>query len=193
MSSLSDLARFREPAAPAKPRMVKEAYRFVGTVLVLDQTIAKTGWVYGVSDDLSFHAKATGLFTTDMLAKGHEDNLRRADVCFRQYCSMLEAFKPDLVVHEMPPISNAYVRGDSSLMAAVAIRAARSAICPETPIRMVSAQHAKKVLCGDAKASKADVKTAVLRRAHGLAHLKPLNQDVTDAAALALVAIEEAP
>lgn len=192
-AGLSALARFREPTPAPVPRRSKEVYRFVGKVLTLDQTIAKTGWCFGWSGVSNFDARATGLFTTDMLAKGHEDNLRRADVCFRHYCSMLESFKPDLVIHEMPPISNAYVRGDSSLMAAVAIRAARSAICPETPIRMVSAQHAKKVLTGNAKASKAEVKFEVLRVAHGLAMLKPLNQDVTDAVALALVAINEAP
>jgi Holliday junction resolvasome RuvABC endonuclease subunit len=193
VADLGSLARFKEEAQPPTPRRPKEVYRFVGTVLVFDQTISKTGWAFGVSREDRFEVRATGVFLTDMLASGHEDNLRRAVRCYRQYKALLQSFVPDMIVHEMPPISNAYVRGDSSLVAAVAVRLAHDETFSSIPIRMVSAQHAKKVLTGNAKASKAEVKFEVLKLADCLAQMKPLNQDVTDAVALALVAINEAP
>jgi Holliday junction resolvasome RuvABC endonuclease subunit len=186
--SLDALAQFREEPKPL--RNIEEEYRYEGWILAVDQSIANSGWAYVWSDRDTFRVEAGGNLKTDPIDKGHEDTLQRAVECFRQYMRLLGEYRPDVIVHELPPVGNHMARPESSLVSATALRTAAHA--REIPIKMVGAQHAKKVITGNGNAKKYDVKTCLLHLVPDLALLKPLNEAIIDAVALAWVAAREA-
>lgn len=189
--SLDALREFREGAKAPVQKHVEEEYRFIGSILAVDQSIANSGWAYIVSDTDSFVVQGTGNLKTYEMAKSHEDTLRRAVVCYRQYRSLIESFDPVLVVHEMPPVGNHMARPESSLVSAAALRMA--AYDAKVTIRMVGAQRAKKVITGNGNAAKSEVKEKLLKLVPDLTRLKPINEHVIDAVALAWVAVREEP
>ena len=82
-------------------------------------------------------------------------------------------------------------RPESSLVSATALRIAANEM--SVGIRMVGAQRAKKVITGNGNAKKPEVRARLLELVPGLDKLKPLNEGVIDAVALAYTAVREAP
>lgn len=195
MSGLSDLERFRADGAAPSVRPASDDYLYLGTILAIDQSIANSGWVYVVSayieGEWGFDIRGAGNIRTEGDATGHEDTLRRVVTVYEQYVALIQAFTPSLIVHELPPVGSHMARPESSLCSASALRIARCNHAPDTPIRMVAAQRAKKVITGNGNAKKAQVRDDLLKVIPGLTGLKPRNEGIIDATALAWVAVRE--
>lgn len=89
---------------------------------------------------------------------------------------------PNQIVHEYPAVMGHNVA--SSLMASMVVRSVANDL--GIPIVAVGSQHAKKLITGNSKASKAEVKTAVLELHAEARTLRPMNTNVSDAIAVAL-------
>jgi Holliday junction resolvasome RuvABC endonuclease subunit len=186
--SISDLAQFRETRTTA-PKEGGGPVRpvFPGRILAVDQSISNTGWALiertgGIS--------ATGNIKTEQgPVKGHEDTLTRGTEVFSRYLTLISSLKPDLIVHETPPVGGKMMRPESSLVSAAALR--HAALVHQVPIRMIGAQKAKKRWTGNGNAEKALVKEAIRRLDPMVAQRKPLNEGIYDAIAIGWVACEE--
>ena len=136
-----------------------------GRVLAFDQTLGTptsggTGWVLldkSVIDqqvvivDCGFiKGKNTGM------VKGNAMNLERSLHLYRTVIPLLiqYAVRPDVMVaYETPPAGGKMARPESSLMAAEAILIAADSLALQPP-KMISAQRAKKSICGNPNADK---------------------------------------
>lgn len=163
------------------------------TVLCFDQSISATGWVYVESG-------ATGVIVRDCgsimvppgdFPKGNAGSLLRTDVMATAVDDVLRRCPTPMVLHEVPPVSNAKMsRPEASLMAAVAIRqVARRAGCT---IEMVDNRHSKKVLTGNGNADKKQWHAALSAQPWRHAGPPVSNEGQRDALALALTWLAEA-
>lgn len=156
-------------------------------VLSFDQALANTGWVWVTHRGGGEYTLQAGMLVPpEMNAKGNELSLRRGGWLFDQIFGMVIEGAPGVVLHEEPPVARGRMsRPESSLLAALAVRnAVGSKAVP------VSAQTAKKRFAGDPNADKRLVRQGLLSVFPPAATLKPLNEHIIDALALALVWIE---
>lgn len=186
------MIRFRsEEDGPVVERSFEPASLLIPDVpldiLSFDQALANTGWVWIVHKGGGEYMLQTGmLIPPEMNVKGNELSLRRGNWLFDQIFWMVIEGSPDVVLHEEPPVARGRMsRPESSLLAALAIR---NAAGPKAVA--VSAQKAKKRFAGDPNADKRLVRKGLLSVFPPAATLKPLNEHIIDALALALVWIE---
>lgn len=196
MTDLTDLAQFRGDASPKKKvEWTIEVVQpiFAGRILALDQSIANTGWaVIEQGGRVSAQGNLKTEPTTTAKSRSHEDLLQRASILFNEFVLLMQEVAPDLVVHEMPPAGGRMRGGgESSLVTANAVRNAATALA--IPVRMESAQRAKKRWTGNGNAEKKMVKEALLRLEPSLADRKPMNEAIYDAIAVGWLASEEQP
>lgn len=191
VKNFDDLAEFRvdgdelvspEPMEPLKAKVLG------GLLIVFDQALEKTGWaLYDVDRD---HFVRTGLIRVGKDTKpGFLDTAKRIRGMYQEIRIVLRECGPDAVGHEMP--SARQTRLKMREMAVGALSAVWIAVATYDPLIdpiMVNSQQVRTHLCGNPKATKAEVKAEVLRRYPALEVDKvgPINQDVTDACALAL-------
>lgn len=181
MPDLSALSDFK---AEADSEIGPVWHTTTDTILAFDQSLANTGWALISGGKVT----ETGNIKTVKEDKGHEDNLKRALIVFNRVNSLIFKTVPDRIVHETPPVGSRMVRPESSLITALSIRVA--AQLEDVPVTMVGAQKAKKRWTGSARAEKSEVKEALLSLHPYLATLKPMNQGVSDAIAIGLLAME---
>lgn len=156
-------------------------------VLAFDQALANTGWAL-LGPGAPPEVLSMGTYRPKEDGTGFDLSMRRAYKIYAEALGLIEAFHPDVVVCEMPPIAKATVmRPESSLMAAQAIHFA--ARMTDAPILMVNAQQAKRYITGSVRSSKADTKKAVLAVYRGGLKSNRVNEHVSDALALGLTAI----
>lgn len=160
-SGLSDLAKQPEGKPGWRPLTVDDLG--YGTVLCFDQSLTATGCVIL---KYVFPASAPQVVSASQFANPYDGkdvptSLNRGVSVFEQARFLIrKAFTIgiDAIVHESPPNPNA-VRGGgySSLLAAQALRCAISAENASSlaDIEMLGAQPAKKLICGNANAKKA--------------------------------------
>lgn len=160
------------------------------TALVLDQTLSKTGW--SVLKVLAGRAMvwATGVIEDPgQEGTGFADDYARGRRMFLAYLGLIEMYAPLLLLHEMPS-TGIKGRTTSSLLAGMAAENAAENV--GLPVAMFQNQHVKKVMTNDGRATKAQVKAAVLRVWPDLATRGlRINQDVTDSIAGGLVWMKE--
>jgi Holliday junction resolvasome RuvABC endonuclease subunit len=182
---LSGLDYIREGAAPKSQEIAKiEALDPGRTILAVDQSLSNTGWAFLIGKVVIL----TGNIKTDP-QKGHEGTLTRGGDLFAEFCHLLDDRRPDLIVHELPPVGSRMMRPESSLVAAQALRDA--AITREVPVRMVGAQKVKKRLTGNGNAKKPEVRQAILSFDPQVREKKPLNEAIFDAIGLGWVMCEQ--
>lgn len=205
--TVRDLASFRDSgevptAKEVAPLDIRPGLR----VLAFDPAIAKTAWALVSAEEEGLYIAGTGMLTTPPDDGGQVANLVRATAIWEQVNGLLAAIGPDAidyVAHERPPVGGGRLaRTDSAAMASVAIhiavahlnqtrfQASRNLAYDPMLITTVASQTAKARLCGKASASKAEVKAAVadlVALAPGMA----FNQDISDAIAVGLVAMEQ--
>lgn len=186
-----DLSRFRadaEPQPPSEPDVL--LCHWTGSMLSWDQTIAKTAWTHIICrDGEAPMVVATGMCPTDKTdIKGWGDYLDRAEGLFEQIQAVIDIIKPDLIVHEAPPMGSGLSKPESSLVAGTAVRLAAKAT--GIPVCMIHAQHAKKRLTGNGNADKKLVRAAILERWPSVNDLRPKNEDTFDAIAVGVIAAE---
>lgn len=186
--------------APAGPeRLLPGA---PGWVLSFDQTLSSSGWcvLHGYpGSDNPWSVAETGMIKTEVRGKGgYEDSYRRGmeihyaaldliATVMRRYPGMRG------IAHEMPTVGpKRSVKSEGSHIAIMAIRTAAVAHGIKH-VAMLNAQHVKKVVTGNRKAEKPEVREHVLR------HISPdtgkdwayRNADVFDAVAIGLTYMHE--
>lgn len=163
-SGLTDLAKDPVKATtgwqPLRPEDLGE-----GMVLFFDQSLTATGWVKVVSTGGLIGVAAAG-----KIPDNHKDRPRGVDTDLRRAVTVFEHAYVLIdgavgvgyeIAHESPPhAGNVKGGGTSSLASAVAVR--NAAALASVEIEMLGAQPAKKLVCGSAKATKAEAH-AVLR------------------------------
>lgn len=203
--TVTDLARFRIDGEAPAPQGVQEATEpgkkvwkdRLGTILAFDQALAKVGWAKLRCTGTERAVMQTGMIKTEATDfKGLEDTLRRTTFLAQHLRTLLDpnplgaaVFSVDVVGHEMPPVGAKMRRGDSSLVAACAVRI----VADEQflPVVMLNRQHVYKELGLGRQASKREVSDFVRSIFPDLTKVVgPLNEDTFDAIALALVIAE---
>lgn len=131
-----------------------------GFVLAFDQSLANTGFVVlEIKRDKHDRNELT-ILTSEILRTvdeaegkgGHAENLRRAQVQYRNYFSLLKSFSVHrshaTIAHESPPDGGGkLMRPESSLLSALALRiAAQEAMFP-LGVAVASGTH-RKIVCG---------------------------------------------
>lgn len=159
-------------------------FKFQGRLLMVDQAVAKSGWVILDFLDNTFCELDRGMWQAAIPIKGHRSTLEMAACCFHYFENILLRNGIDQVVHEMPPVGGGMVRPESSLIAATTLWCASYKF--GISIDMMGAQKAKKRWTGYANATKTEVRQAVLKPYPQFAKSKPWNQDICDAVALGL-------
>lgn len=153
--------------------------------LAFDQALGNTG-VVAVKDGDVLWRKT---ITTAPNHAGTPGSLDRSVEYADLVDEVFGVFKPRLVLVETPPVGRGMHRPESSLLAAAAI-----CICAHrwgVPWRAVSAQKAKKLLAGNAKATKHEVRAAVEVALPGVGKSSPYNEHIVDALALVLCAMDQ--
>lgn len=187
---LSGLDMFREGASETARGSQVRPWSPVArrSILCFDQSISNTGWALIVGKEVLEggnvkHEGSTGI--GDML-----DVL--PEIYFR-YLELINYYSPDLVAHESPPAGGGRMRSpESSVVTAAAVRiAAADNYSGKIPVKMIQSQKAKKRWTGSARATKAEVKKALLQMVPSLENMKPMNQAITDALAVGMLASEE--
>ncbi len=155
LSDLVDLLAKKGKTAAWEPLRFENL--IFSRVLAFDQSLKATGWVVlDVSPERARLLDAGTLVpVTKTNARGHEQDLRRTVELFGQMNDVWSQHPDSLVVHEAPPVATRVGRPTSSLLAAAALRILAAHILPPPiPVPMISAQRAKKVICGDSNADK---------------------------------------
>lgn len=188
MTDFSGLKKFRDGPQEEVEETIDEIVPFDDLLVILafDQSLANTGFA------LVFGKKVilTGNLKSKESLSGHEASLDRAVILYDEVHSLLERHKPDLVVYETPPVGGGrMIRPESSLMAATVLRVASAKL--SLPTKMVGAQTAKKRLVGNGNAKKPEVREAIKKLDPNVMLIKPMNEGIFDAIALAWVAAEE--
>jgi Holliday junction resolvasome RuvABC endonuclease subunit len=188
---MSKLSQFRVDAeSPPEPRLTPVVFKGEELLLLaFDQSLANTGWALMEIEGTKAVIRQTGMIKTVKEAKGHEDNLTRATEIFVAAKSLMGDLRPDNVSHETPPVGGGMKRPEASLLASNSIRNAAEVY--RIPITMVSAQRAKHRLTGNHNAEKSEVRTALQGIIENITSFKPMNENVYDAVAVGLVAMEE--
>lgn len=191
-----DLRRFRADAQPSKKRVwepptVEDFAR--GSVLAVDQSLAALGWVWLVHyiNGLEVLDKGSVRTKPEDFPKSHEGTLQRALVVHQQWGDQVYTAMDrypvwgdnTVFVHETPPVGSRMARPESSLLSALAVRLALQGLDLPAAI-MVSNQHSKAVLVGNANAEKKTWHTALDR--YSFAGAMPSNEGERDALCLAL-------
>lgn len=156
-----------------------------GAIMAVDQSLSATGWVVMALDAARPKVVHHGtLLTVYVGDRGYADGmLTRGALLYESFMSLLLVHQPVLIIHETPPMGQTNMRtAESSTLSAMALRCAASA--NHIPVEMVHARHAKKVLTGDANATKQAVKAVVAQAVDGLPNRFP--EAVADAVAVAL-------
>lgn len=181
--------------APVRRRKEREEWRPLertdlgyARVLGFDQTVRNTGVALVESTPAGcvvLHAETAR--TSAAVQAGWDSTLRSAADQADQLAELVSRLVgrwPDLVVvHELPAVGAAF-RPESSILAALGVHLA--ARPHGRPVHLVQNQQMKRLVTGDAKATKDGVKRALLAMPwlDGREHLT--NADIRDAAALAL-------
>ena len=158
-------------------------------MLTVDQSLGAAGWAY-IEPDCTVVDTGTVKGVTDLT--GHAGTLDKGTQQYAAFVGLIGVYKPGLVVHEMPPISNPkakMARPESSLVSANALRNAASHY--GVPVTMVGSQKAKHRFTGKRDADKKEVRAALESLDPGLATRKPMNEHIADGIALGWVALEE--
>lgn len=157
--------------------------------LAFDQTLGNTG--VALLADVG-RGKPTVMST--WIVKRPDDDLKSFEATYARADSLKERlralFAEDIyvttltaIVCEMPA-AHGY-RTESSLMAGYVLRQVVAELDVDLSVTIVANQHAKKVLTGNARATKAQVKAAVERECQmPTAPIKPWNEHTADAAML---------
>jgi Holliday junction resolvasome RuvABC endonuclease subunit len=164
VTGLDDLReRIGEPAIP-KSRKKKADWMPLtpidlrsGTVLALDQSLGAAGFVLVTSTPSFFTVHLAGTLATDeTTVRGHEQSLLRGVEIYQSMTRLVtmacEWSDRVVFLHETPPVGGTMARPESSLLSALAFRIALSQrnLVP----MMVGAQSAKRLICGNANATK---------------------------------------
>ncbi len=156
-------------------------------VLAFDQTLASAGWVclHG------WTCFGSGVIAAEpSTLKGPPLSVDRGARLHRWVEQLIKAMEPTHIVCEMPPIQGGGMRRpESSLMASLAI--AIAADTQALPFSLVSGQTAKKRFGGNSSADKKAVREGIFEVAPWFRVVKPMNEHVADALALALVFQEQ--
>jgi Holliday junction resolvasome RuvABC endonuclease subunit len=174
----------------SRQQTLTPAYK--GQVFAFDQAIANTGWAIMRAEGNGFVVEQTGHIKTEVGDRqGFYDTFRRVDEMAGQVRKVFRQHLGNAVLaYEMPAVGGH--RTDSSLQAATIVRVEADAIGVHEPL-MVSAQQVKKRVTGNARADKAATRAALHRLMPLMSKqgLRPLNEHVYDAMALAIVVICE--
>lgn len=160
------------------------------TVLSVDQSLVNSGWVLlRVGQEISVLDFGTIHTRPQSGLSGFADSFERGDHLFGAFRALLMITEPDIILHEMPAIMNRVStrNREAGTVSAMALRCAISSLGLRGRVRMIQAQHAKKVVTGDVKADKKKVKESV--SALGWFGDSTFNEHVSDATALALTAM----
>lgn len=188
------LERFAAGAKPEpEPTLWTPKPVWEGQIVAFDQTMSATGWACVHADatgDVTVHK--TGMCVTDTLGiKGYGDYMERVALLRRQIRQALRD-TPTAVGHEEPPMGGGKMNNpDSSLVAGAIVRCVADE--RDLPVVMVHAKHAKKVITGNGNADKKLVRQHLERALPSMKGLKPMNYNVSDAIAIAVVAFEKEP
>lgn len=143
-------------------------------IMSWDQTLSKTGWVSFWMDGTKPVVTDRGMFRPESLRDsfmGHYDRVRKLRDMF---LTALQVHTVEGVVLEMPPVGG--YRIESSLLAGFAAVDALTQY--GMPMRLMSAQHARLVLCGPGKGNdKSAMQAYVKTRSEG----SRWNEDQRDA------------
>lgn len=191
-TDLSALDRFKEGEpeggpAPLVPMVAPITPKLWQFTLAVDQSVRDTGWAWMFGSTV--HETGNIRVQTFENKKGQEDLLQKADLIFEKFLEMLDDMKPALVAHELPPAGGRLRSPESSLAAAVALR--NAAWVKKIPVVMYQSQKVKKRVTGNGRATKAEVREAVLHLDPKIRDLKPRNEAIYDAIAVGWVACEE--
>ena len=165
-----------------------------GRVLAFDQTLGNTGISLievlegkpAVCDTWHIKRPADGL-------TGFQATFSRAEYLRHRLGEILtwsiDLESLDFVVYEMPAVMG--YRTESSLLAAYVLQTLATDLMIETPMVMVSNQHAKKVVLGNARIGKKEVRPLIenLIEIPKLNH--PWNEHVADATMLGLAHLHD--
>lgn len=197
----SKLSKFRADAPPLAENPdvpSKLVFHSVGKVLAFDQSLSNTGWAWLWFTIDGPAVMDTGNIVTEPLngITGYSETFLRATQVYREVVNVIAMVKPTVVLHEMPsvrpnPRANLKDR-DGSIATIMSIRCA--AVEAGCLVDMQQAQHVKKVLCGDAKATKKQVAEAVRYNIPTLSSTTKklrLNEHTHDAMAIGLVYASE--
>jgi Holliday junction resolvasome RuvABC endonuclease subunit len=197
MYGLDTLERFRPDTPPetlaedtGDALLILEGSLFAeGLVVAFDPAIANTGYAVVDRSGERLHILDMGVFSTTATPdrSSWDATFKRAvalDVFVR---GLLCKWTPALVLHEMPPVGGGPTihRADSSIVASCVVQLASAAL--EVPVQMVSAQKAKKVLTGKAKADKKQVRRVLEEMFPAEVKTRSLRWNEHSADALALV------
>jgi Holliday junction resolvasome RuvABC endonuclease subunit len=171
---------------------------YKGRILAVDQSLGTTGWAWMTTNDGNYGVTDTGLIVTEPISglTSYEEAFVRATNLYTYFRNLLDLVNPHLVVHEMPSVRPNPRAGlkdrDASMCSVMALRSAVREF-GRARIKMLNAQHVKKVLTGDRGAAKKEVATAVHERIPGLRSRKNLrlNEHTHDAMALGIVIAAE--
>lgn len=131
-------------------------------VVGIDQSLSKTGLVVVECAPTPDHPILLHheLIESPITVTGLENTLKRAEELGEQWPLILDdlwqKWKPYRIIHEIPTMSNALQRPESSLLAAYGLRLAARKL--GIPFKAISANTAKKRLTGSGNASKAKMR-----------------------------------
>lgn len=197
LAGLQQVAGRKRTAKPEWQPLSIEEWAHLGerSILAFDQSLAATGFVHlSVSSHGGlFIADACTFRTTATEGKGgHEENLDRALIQYRNFKGLLSDYRSRggyIVVHEMVPVGGGkLIRPESSLLAAHSLRTAVFELEMEIASSVAVVEH-RKVICGNSKADKREAHAALLERAQELDVLNygiVTNDNTRDALCVAL-------
>lgn len=178
-----------DEVAPRPPKVIAPFAPVIPVgqqIIAFDQTLAHTGWVV-----LTSHiVLAAGVIVPPPVeVKGPPLSIDRGVVLHREMKALIGRWKPVRVVCEMPPVMGHKMhRPESSLMAALSAAVAADEMC--LPLTLVPAQKAKVRFGGDKDAKKMKVREGIFGAAPFTRDVKPMNEHISDALALALLFME---
>jgi Holliday junction resolvasome RuvABC endonuclease subunit len=151
-------------------------------VLAFDQALANTGWVFvDIGQVQQMGLLSWGTIRTTPRDKGHQGNIERGVEVQRAVARQIDAWLPELVLYEQPPVARrGMARPESSLLAALAVNVACNLANVE--VLGISGQQAKRTLTGFTNADKGHIRLAIKER---WPSLKVTNEHERDAWALA--------
>lgn len=174
-SGLGDLSRSESKSAKSKstksgawqPLRLPDLIEY-GEVLAFDQSLSATGWVHLRKAPAQLWVVAAGTESGgDPQTRGPEQSLDRGLALYDKVVHVVSRYLnravqiPVLIVFETPPVGGKMSRPESSLLAGLVVKIAADRMAGPRPV-MVSAQRAKKVICGDANADKRDAHASLL-------------------------------
>lgn len=159
---MSDLSRFKKQPKQVQWEAMQATLLAKDVVMAFDQSLRNTGWVILDTTSENPWVEYSGtLKTTATSQKGWQSTLDSAVEMYEKIEQTVAVNRFDtemLYAFESPALFGR--RLESSALAAFCIRLVANQYEAET--EMVSAQKMKKLITGNANASKADVKTSIL-------------------------------